>query len=428
MNEIIPSILRAIVSTTANVLLMMIFLQPKYSKKATFITMASILIADLGTAIYCYVSGNLTLLSKLDVILFTVLCFAARPMFKDNFMQWLFSYLTVQNISDAVIIVSFMLSRYFPYPIYTNTLFRLILFGIIITIFALHIRPIYWKVLEHWNEYFAVAFFIYISFSYYVLSSDDIIKTFIEQRIPLLLIVLIGVASYSSIFLSLKNLQRQFEIDQENQKIQSEKEYMQLAANNMSQRLELMNKVSSQNMIYSHDRRHFNNVILELLEQEKVSEAINLLKNQNQVEPKIGKTYCENVAVNAAVCHYNNIAQQTGIITEISIDIPEKLPIDSLELSMVISNLMENAINACGSLTENQTPHIRFICKNIGRLIMEIENTCPNNVDFDENGHPITTKKGHGIGIKSIISFVKKYDCEILYTVENNIFKVRLLI
>lgn len=428
MTQLIPSILRAVVSTTANVLLMMIFLQPKYSKKATFITMAFILVADLGTAIYCYVSGNLTMLSKIDVILFTVLCFAARPMFKDNFMQWLFSYLTVQNISDAVIIISFMLSRYFPYPIYTNTLFRLILFGIIITIFTLHIRPLYWKVLEHWTEYFAVALFIYITFSYYVLSSDDIIKTFTEQRIPLLLIILIGIASYSSIFLSLKNLQREFEINQENQKIQSEKEYMQLAANNMAQRLELMNKVSSQNMIYAHDRRHFNNVILELLEQKKDNEAITLLKNQTQIEPKMCRTYCENFAVNAAICHYDNLAQQIGINSEISIDIPEELPIDSLELSMVISNLMENAINACNPPTENQTPYIRFICKNIGRLIMEIENPCTKDIKFDENGYPITTKKGHGIGSKSIISFVKKYDGEILYTFENNIFRVRLLI
>ena len=55
--------LRASISTTANVLLMMTLLQPKYSKKITTLTMLGILAADLGTAVYCYLSGNITLLS-----------------------------------------------------------------------------------------------------------------------------------------------------------------------------------------------------------------------------------------------------------------------------------------------------------------------------------------------------------------------------
>lgn len=74
MIEIFPDLLRGIISTTANVLLMASLLQPKYSKKVTLLTMLGVLAADLGTAIYCYLSGNLTLLSKLDIILFAVLC------------------------------------------------------------------------------------------------------------------------------------------------------------------------------------------------------------------------------------------------------------------------------------------------------------------------------------------------------------------
>ncbi|MEM1483430.1 hypothetical protein V6615_00985 [Oscillospiraceae bacterium PP1C4] len=42
-------------------------------------------------ALACYLSGNRTLLAKLDIVLFAVLCFAVWPMFKDTFMQWLFS-------------------------------------------------------------------------------------------------------------------------------------------------------------------------------------------------------------------------------------------------------------------------------------------------------------------------------------------------
>lgn len=428
MSEYIPDFLRAAISTTANVLLMMTLLQPKYSKKITFITMLVILSADLGTAIYCYLSGNLTLLSKLDIFLFAVLCFIVRPLFKDTFMQWLFSYITVQNISDVVIILSFIGSRKLPFPAYANSLLRFILFGVFLLILLCYVRPLYRQAVEHWTAYFAVALGINITFSYYVLSADDVVVMLTEQAVPLLLVIFIGLAAYGSIILSLKNLQREFQIKEENKKMQTEREYLQMATGNMSQRLELMEEISVQNSRSAHDRRHFNNVLLKLLEDGQNEEAYALLKDQNHRVPKISKVYCQNPVVNAAVCHYAGLAEQAGITAQIILDISSDANVDSLELSMVISNLMENAIQACKKLQENQTPYIKFTCKSVGRLLLEIVNPCAEEPVVDENGYPTAREEGHGIGSKSIIAFAKKYDGELIYNIANGIFQVRLLV
>ena len=428
MSEYFPDLLRAAISTTANVLMMMTLLQPKYSKKVTMLTMLGILAADLGTAVYCYLSGNLTLLSKLDIVLFAVLCFAVRPMFKDTFMQWLFSYITVQNISDIVIVLSFEICRYLPYPAYANSLLRAILFGVFLLVLSRYVRPLYRQAVEHWTAYFAVALGLYITFNYYVLSADDIVVMLTEQAIPLLLVIFIGLAAYASILLSLKNLQREFQVKEENQKMQAEREYLQLASGNMVQRLELMEEVSAQNSRIAHDRRHFNNVLLELIEQGKTDEATALLHNQNQVQHQISKVYCENPAVNAAVCHYAAFAEQFGIPTEIELDIPRDLTVDSLELSMVVSNLMENAIQACGRLTHGINSYLRFSCRSVGRLLLEMENPCAEDMALDDNGYPAAREKGHGIGSKSVIAFTTKYDGELIYKIENGIFRVRILV
>ena len=428
MIRLLPDLLRAAVSTTANVLLMMTLLQPKYSKKVTLLTMLGILSADLGTAIFCYLSGNLTLLSKLDIVLFAVLCFAVRPLFKDTFMQWLFSYLTVQNISDVVIILSFIGSRRLPYPVYANSILRMILFGAFLFALSRYVRPLYRQAVEHWTAYFAVALGIYITFNYYVLSSDDIVVLLTEQAVPLLLVIFIGLAAYSSIFLSIKNIQREYRVKEENQKMQAEREHLQLAAGNMSERLKLMEEVSAQNSCAAHDRRHFNNLLLELLEKGENQEAVSLLKKQNQAARKMSKVYCENSAVNAAVCHYAGLAEQAGIPAEIALDIPNNANVDALELSMVVSNLMENAIQACGRLPENQAPYLRFTCRSVGRLLLEMGNPCAAETALDENGYPVTHQEGHGIGSKSVIAFAKKYDGELLYKIENGVFRVRLLV
>ena len=428
MSQLLPNLLRAVISTTANVLLMMTLLQPKYSKKVTLLAMLGILAADLGTAIYCYLSGNLTLLSKVDIILFAVLCFAVRPLFKDTFMQWLFSYLTVQNISDVVIILSFIGSRHLPYPAYANSLLRIILFGAFLLILSRYVRPLYRQAVEHWMAYFTVALGIYITFNYYVLSSDDIVVTLTEQAVPLLLVIFIGFAAYGSILLSLKNLQREFRIKEENQKMQAEREYLQLAAGNMSRNLELMEEVSAQNSCAAHDRRHFNNVLLELLEQGKTGEATALLQSQNQAAPKISRVYCENPAINAAVCHYAGLAEQAGIPAELALDIPGDVNVDALELSMVVSNLMENAIQACGGLPQNKAPYLHFTCRSVGRLLLEMENPCTEGTVLDESGYPLACEEGHGIGSKSVIAFAKKYGGELLYKIENGVFRVRILV
>lgn len=212
--------------------------------------------------------------------------------------------------------------------------------------------------------------------------------------------------------------------------MQAEREYLQLAAGNMAQRLKLMEEVSAQNSRAAHDRRHFNNVLLELWEQGKNDEAAALLQTQNQAVPKISKVYCENPAVNAAVCHYAGLAEQAGIPAELVLDIPGDLPVDDLELSMVVSNLMENAIQACERLPQkqNQTPYLRFTCRSVGRLLLELENPCAGDTLLDENGYPVACGEGHGIGSKSVIAFAKKYEGELIYKIENGLFRVRLLV
>lgn len=428
MIEHFPNFLRAVISATANVMLMATVLQPKYSKKVTMLIMLGILSIDLVTAAYCYLSSNLTMLAKIDVILVAVLCFVVRPAFKDNIMQWLFSYMTVQNINFSVVVLSFVGSRRLPYPMYANSILRFILSGAFLIILSRYVRPLYRRAVEHWTAYLAVALSIYIAFNYYFLFSEDIILTLTEQAVTLLLLIFVGLSAYSSIFLSIKNLHREYQVKEENQKMQAEREYLQLATVNMSERLKLMEDVSAQNSRAAHDSRHFNNILLEFLEKGENHEAISILKKQNQTIPKNNKVYCENPVVNASVCHYAKIAEQSGILTKIELDIPSTLKVDSLELSMVVSNLMENAIKACVKQIGNKHLYINFICRNVGRLLLEMENPCAVYPPFDENGYPITLEEGHGVGSKSVIAFAKHYDGELIYSTENGVFRVRMLV
>ncbi len=428
MESLFPDLLRAVITDVMLVLSLSTMATPKYKSKAVYIfATAIILVVNISSNCYFYLAGNYTAVFYVDLVMLMLIGVALKPLFTDKIMQWCFSYITMMNIYAAVVFLSYMLCDIFPRPIYANAYLRFILFSVIIFVFYKWVSKPYRRVLDYWHIYILPAVSLLTCLLSYFFDGD-IEETLTNNYLPLLFVILLGLSVYVSIIHSLKTITEQYTMREENQKMQAEREYLQLAAGNMSQRLELMEEVSAQNSRFAHDRRHFNNVLLELLEQGKSGEAASLLQNQNKVTRKVSKIYCENPAVNAAVCHYASLAEQAGISTEIELDIPRELTVDSLELSMVVSNLLENAIQACGRLNDGIKPYLRFTCRNLGRLLLEIENPCTEDTTLDVSGYPLASQKGHGIGSKSVIAFAKKYDGELIYKIVNSVFRVRILV
>lgn len=428
MDQLFPDFLRGFVSVIMNVVLIFSLLQPKYSKKVTNLIMLGIFTLDLAGATICYVIGNLTLLAKLIIIAFTFICFAVRPFFQDTFIQWLFSYLTVLNINVIVMVLSFVGSRYLPYPQYAVTALRIVLFGMFILLLRRGMKSLYRQMVEHWAVFFYVAVSIFAAFAYFILGSDDIIGTLTEQTVPLLFITLIAFAAYTSVFHCLKILAKEYRLKEQNLRIQKDKELLQLSTETMEQRILLMDEAVRQMGIIQHDQRHLNAALLELLNQKDTDSAIMLIEQQTKVLPQKPMKYCENVAINAAVSYYDSLARRQGISCEIRLDIPSKLSAPDLSLAMVVSNLMENAIHSCKKLSPDKKRHIRFTALYTGQLILEMENPYEGEIPVDENGYPISKEEGHGRGTQSIRSFVESSDGELVYRIMDGIFKVRLMI
>jgi sensor histidine kinase regulating citrate/malate metabolism len=101
--------------------------------------------------------------------------------------------------------------------------------------------------------------------------------------------------------------------------------------------------------------------------------------------------------------------------------------VDEMQLAIVVSNLLENAIHACEELPEDER-FIEIKAKYKEQLLLEISNPCDGKVPLDEEGHPYATAGDHGIGTTSVLAFVKQTDSEIRYIAEDKIFKVRMII
>lgn len=428
MLQYFPDMLRAVITDVMLVLLLCTMAMPKYKSRAVYVVAtAVILISNLSANYYFYRSQNYTAVFYVDLSMLIFIGAVLKPLFTDGIMQWCFSYITMLNIYAAIVFLSYSFRRVFPDPDYGIIYIRLILFSVIIFILHRWVSRLYRNVLDYWHIYMLPSVALFVCFLVFFFDGD-IKDTLTNNYLPLLALTALGLSVYVAIIHSLKTISGQYAMREENRAIQAEREYLHLAADGMAERLKLMEEASAQNSRTAHDRRHFNNVLLELLEHGQAAEAATLLQSRNQSEPKEGRAYCENPAVNAAVCHYASIAEQYGINADIVLDVPSKLSVNALELSMAVSNLMENAIKACLNMPEGTTPYIRFNCCNAGRLLIEMENPCVRDVKLDQSGNPIASGEGHGIGSRSVAAFANKYDGELMYKAENGIFRVRLIV
>ena len=420
MEMFVAHFLRAAVSAAANVILLLSLLKPKYGRRVTRLVLLTILTLNLSTAVYCYLADNLTLLAKVDVILFSVLCFAARPFFKDSLMQWLFSYATAINVSFIVVILSYILSRPLPYPQYANTLLRAVLFTAVILLFRKVLKPLYREVAEHWTVFFYVAGAAFAAFSWFMFNSDNIEQTLTRETVPLLWLILVTLAAYGSVFFGLRSLGAEY-------RLQQDKALLELSGQTMKQRLALMDEAVGQLRVVQHDQRHLQATLLELIQSGETDKAAALLRNQIAALPPKPVRYCENITVNAAVAYYAALAERRGIRCDLRLDIPETLAVSELALSMALSNLMENAIHACDALDPkaDRWLHVRAIYT--GQLILEVENPYAGENPLEETGCPAARDEGHGWGGRSVRSFVRVNGGELLYRAENGVFNVRLL-
>lgn len=180
-----------------------------------------------------------------------------------------------------------------------------------------------------------------------------------------------------------------------------------------------------------HDLRHYNRLVAEHVKMGQTEAAMAVLEDAEQIlwESQV-KRYCENITVNAILTSYLERAEADNIDVSVRLDIPARLPVQATELSVMLANGLENAMEACRKLPEGTKRRIWLKVRCMDeRLAIELSNTCGEPPEFDRNGLPVSSKgEGHGIGTRSIAGFVQRYGGMLDYEYEDRRLNLRILI
>ena len=191
---------------------------------------------------------------------------------------------------------------------------------------------------------------------------------------------------------------------------------------------ELKSQSDNELRILRHDMKHVLVTISTLINNQEIEQAQELINSYNvSIENTKRKRYCNDPLINSVLEYYEQQCVNNDIKFKTKINnFEELLTIPSNEIVVVISNCLDNAINASLKLKDNRSVTFIFLNNN-GRLILQIKNKYDGNISFDTNNLPTNDKEEHGFGTKSIELFAKRNNITLDYAVTKTTFEITLL-
>lgn len=179
---------------------------------------------------------------------------------------------------------------------------------------------------------------------------------------------------------------------------------------------------------WRHDyRNHINNMKIQLSEgnYDKLSDYLNELADDLDTVDTVIKT--GNVMADAILNSKLNVAEKMNIKLNVKVNVPDKLPMSDVELCSMLGNILDNAVEACGTLPEEERFMRVYIGKLKGQLYLSVQNSA-GKVRKSKNTY-LSTKDGeHGYGLFRIDRVAKKYGGYVNRQNEEGVFATEILV
>lgn len=157
---------------------------------------------------------------------------------------------------------------------------------------------------------------------------------------------------------------------------------------------------------------------------ERIRVYVEQFCEQSQIAPSL---YTANTLVNALVAPRFQAAQDAGIQVNAVIQVPESLAIADLDLSTVLSNLLDNAVVAASAVPEDQPRELTFRMElERGRLHIFCRNSYTGEIRMKADHLPASQSgEWHGYGMRLARQAIQKYGGYLDVQYDGRLFTVR---
>jgi signal transduction histidine kinase len=181
---------------------------------------------------------------------------------------------------------------------------------------------------------------------------------------------------------------------------------------------------------FRHDMRNHLILLNSLVEENEYDEASKVISQiTGAIDVKNEYAQSGNITVDSILNFNLQEAINKGISVSLELNIPERLNITPFDMSVILGNLLDNAINASSRLEKDKRLDLKIDYKR-GRLFINLSNTYNGILNY--KGDKLITsnkdKEAHGIGMKNINAVLDKYDGVMEIDHTENIFTTIILL
>ena len=247
------------------------------------------------------------------------------------------------------------------------------------------------------------------------LYTGRVLQGYIVLSIALLVLLFV----FNTIFLLMAtSLNRNARLRQENQLLSLQQ-----------QRYENLKTAIEEARQARHDMRHHLNHISMLAEENDMETLKAYLAQTVSRIPDLDMRFCENRAADSVLGYYCALAKREGIPFSAQIDLPQTLPVDEIDMCLVLSNLLENALEA----SLRTVPARRWMKVNAyvhaeRLLLMQVENACDGEIKETNGVFRSSKRKGNGIGIQSVRHIAEKNGGASTFAYQNGVFCAKIML
>lgn len=242
-----------------------------------------------------------------------------------------------------------------------------------------------------------------------------VLQVYIVMSIALLFLMLF----FNAIFLLMAiSINRNVRLQQENQLLSMQQ-----------QRYESLKAAIEEARQARHDLRHQMNQLSALAEAGDLDGLKAYLAKTVSRIPELDMSFCENRAADSVVGYYCALAKREGIPFCAKLDLPQVLPVDEIDLCLVLSNLLENAFEA-SLRTAPARRRIKLTAYLHGNslALIQVENTYDGVIREKGGVFQSSKRKGDGIGLQSVRHIAEKSGGVNTVTYQDGLFCVKVML
>ena len=275
------------------------------------------------------------------------------------------------------------------------------------------------QVQKGWYVFAAISLLFYM-----LLALSMSVPTHITQRpsqIPafVLLLILMPVV-YLHIFTTLRRMQLLYEA-------REKESILNVQVKSLCSRIDEFTAANERFREERHNFRHKMRTLAALAKGGQLDKVEAIASEYCETPPESAvESYSGHAILDAVLSSYLQWAKREGIRVTAKLDFPDTLQVCETELATVFANAIENAIQAC----EKVAPQERFIeIKSITQpaFMLQIRNSFDGRIAFDKDGIPLSKRKGHGYGTRSILTFCEKNNAFCEFGAGDGVFHLRMM-